>query len=94
MALVPTREEGLSLVQLRGARTGPLLSSEAGKEGDPAFMGHSHVPSTVPGALSMSWGVSVVGAMFRRHSGSPKSPEARFGLHSPQAVPLGFSVSL
>lgn len=45
MAPVPnTHEEGLSPVQHGGAWRGPL-SSEAGKEGDPAFLVPSHMPT-------------------------------------------------
>lgn len=65
MAPVPdTCEEGLSPVQCGRAWRGPL-SSEVGKEEDPAFMGHSHMPGTVPAAWGMSWGVGVIGPVFR-----------------------------
>lgn len=56
------------------------MSSEAGKAGGPARMGHSPVPGTVPAALGLSWGVGIIGSVFQIKQQKPRE--------SPNLLPI------
>lgn len=74
---------------------GPF-SSEEGREGDPAFMGRSHIPGTVPATLGMSQGVGVVGSVERAEpreskklASDHKAPSGRSGVCPCSWLPPG-----
>lgn len=50
------------------------MSSEAGKVGDPASMGHSQVPRPVLAALGLSWGAGIIGSVFQIKQQKPREP--------------------